>query len=234
MTAIALDDEWPALEIIETFCHQLEKVQLLRTFTRTDEARQYLNTHTIDLLFLDINMPDETGLYFAQSLSQQPYFIFTTAHSEYALESYDVQAVDYLLKPFTFERFSQAVQRTANRLPVQSSNVNSIPADAESASVFFRVDYGFVNIVLSDILFVKGLDNYLKIYLTDERQHVVRLTFKALLNSLPAENFIRVHRSYVVALNKITTVRAKHIYIEEHVLPIGSSYEKEFLCRLHP
>ena len=226
--AIALDDERPALDVIEAFCNRIEAVTSLKTFTRTGEARLYMESNPVDLIFLDINMPKESGLEFAKTVGRQTTVIFTTAYSEFAVESYEVQAVDYLLKPFTFERFKTAVQRAQQRLQALRQTAGN---DTEAAHVFFRVDYGLVKVDLDDILFVEGLDNYLKIHIRNARPLVVRMTMKAMLDKLPQTNFWRVHRSYIVALDKIQGVRSKIIAIGEEEIPIGSSYENDFTTR---
>jgi DNA-binding LytR/AlgR family response regulator len=228
--AIALDDERPALDVIEAFCSRLEPITSLKTFTRTGEARLYLESNPVDLIFLDINMPKESGLAFAKTLGSQTAVIFTTAYSEFAVESYEVQAVDYLLKPFTFDRFTAAVQRAQQWLHVLRQTDGNA-AEAEAAYVFFRVDYGLVKVVLGDILFVEGLDNYLKIHVRNGRPLVVRMTMKAMLEKLPQTYFLRVHRSYIVALDKIQGVRNKIISIEDEEIPIGNSFESDFTSR---
>lgn len=231
MKAIALDDERPALDVIDAFCSRMEGIHLLKTFTRTGEARLFLEEHPVDLLFLDINMPTENGLDFFRSTAQQTLVIFTTAYSEYAVESYNLQAVDYLLKPFTFDRFQQALNRAEVQLSAISRSADGRPGNSEAAHLYFRVDYGLVKVVLADILFIEGLDNYLKIHLGEGQPVVVRLTMKAMLDKLPLASFIRVHRSYIVALDKIQAVRNKMILIGEEEIPIGSSYDKDFLGR---
>ncbi|QMW04229.1 LytR/AlgR family response regulator transcription factor [Spirosoma foliorum] len=228
MKAIALDDERPALDIIDAFCSRIDSVDLAKTFTRTGEARLYLETNPVDLIFLDINMPKESGLDFFKSITQQTLVIFTTAYSEYALESYEVEAVDYLLKPYTFERFTKAIQRAQTRWrALQQTNGNSLPG-AEQAHLFFRADYGLVKVTVSDILFIEGLDNYLKVHVKEGPPVVLRLTLKAMLEKLPAEKFIRVHRSFIVPIDKIQSIRGRMILIDDEEIPIGSSYEKEF------
>lgn len=226
--AIALDDERPALDVIEAFCTRIPSITLIKSFTRTGESRLYMESNPVDLIFLDINMPRESGLEFSRSIDQQSLVIFTTAYSEFAAESYEVEAVDYLLKPFTFERFGQAVQKAQMRL----KSLNSERADGgESAHLFLRVDYGLVKVTLADILFIEGLDNYLKIHLSGAKPLVVRLTMKAMQDKLPAEHFVRVHRSYIVSLNKIRSFRNKVVLIEDEEIPVGSSHEKDFLDR---
>ena len=231
MNAIALDDERPALDVIDAFCSRIDSVELMKTFTRTGEARLYLDANPVDLIFLDINMPRESGLAFFRSITQSTLVIFTTAYSEYALESYEVEAVDYLLKPFTFDRFQQAVQRAETRWRLLRQ---SPPDPAPETHLFFRVDYGLVKMTVADILFVEGLDNYLKIHRRDGHPLVVRLTMKAMLEKLPATGFVRVHRSYIVALDKVQAVRNKLISIGGEDIPIGSSYEKGFYDQFRP
>lgn len=226
--AIALDDERPALDVIDAFCSRLPGITLAKTFNRTGEARLYMEANPVDLIFLDINMPRESGLEFSRSVGRQTMVIFTTAYSEFAAESYEVEAVDYLLKPFTFERFAAAVQKAQIRLRAMLNE----PAE-NGAHLFLRVDYGLVKVALSDILFIEGLDNYLKIHLRGARPLVVRLTMKAMQDKLPADQFVRVHRSFIVPLDKIRSVRSKLILIEEEEIPIGSSYEKDFYDRFN-
>ena len=228
MNAIALDDERPALDILDAFCRRIDSVELVKLFTRTGEARLYLETNPVDLIFLDINMPRESGLAFSKSITQQTLVIFTTAYSEYAAESYNVEAVDYLLKPYTFERFSKAVQRARERWLAQRQRSGEALKNQESSSLYFRVDHGLVKVIVADIVFIEGLDNYLKIHLSKGQPLVLRLTLKAMLDKLPTKNFVRVHRSYIVAIDRIKAIRNGMIMIDEEEIPIGSSYEKEF------
>lgn len=228
MKAIALDDERPALDVIEAFCSRIDAIDLLKTFTRTGEARLYLEANPVDLIFLDINMPRESGLDFFKSINQQTLVIFTTAYSEYALESYDVEAVDYLLKPYTFDRFAKATQRAQIRWRTLQQNQGAGNQDSEQAHLFFRADYGLVKVKVADIVFIEGLDNYLKIHLEEGPPLVLRLTMKAMLEKLPASKFIRVHRSFIVAVDKIQSIRSRMILVADEEIPIGSSYEKDF------
>lgn len=228
MKAVALDDERPALDVIETFCSRIDSVELVKTFTRTSEAHLYLETNPVDLIFLDINMPKESGLAFCRSLSPQTLVIFTTAYSEFALESYDVDAADYILKPYSFERFQKAVQRAQMRWQMVKPTPSPIYNTPESAQLLVRADHSLVKVTIADILFVEGMDNYLKIYLRESPPLVLRLTLKALLDKLPTSDFIRVHRSYIVAIDKIQAIRARMILIGDAEIPVGDRYEKEF------
>ncbi|WEK36998.1 MAG: LytTR family DNA-binding domain-containing protein [Candidatus Pseudobacter hemicellulosilyticus] len=225
ITAIALDDEPPALEIIRAFCGRMEDVQLLQAFTSSTEAARYLEQQPVELLFLDINMPSISGIGFLKQLDPRPMVIFTTSYSEYAVESYELNALDYLVKPFTFLRFQQAVQKAvdARRLREQA-----LPAGQEQ--LVLRVDYGLVKLPISSIRFIEGLDNYLKIHVKEGKPVVVRMTLKALLEKLPANAFLRVHRSFIVPLAGVSAVRNKLISLQcGEEIPLGSSYEEAFM-----
>ncbi|WP_343670587.1 LytTR family DNA-binding domain-containing protein, partial [Chitinophaga sp.] len=158
------------------------------------------------------------GLDFYKSIPQPSLVIFTTSYRDYAVESYEVNAVDYLLKPFTFARFQQAVEKAASR----RQNTTQAP------QLVLRVDYGLVKVFISDIQYIEGWDNYLKIYLKSQKPLLVRMTMKAIMEKLPPKDFIRVHRSYIVALSAIENVRNKQILIAGSDIPLGSSYEAAF------
>ena len=223
ISIIALDDEPPALEVVEAFCKRLDYVDLKRKFTKTSEALRYLQEQTVDLILLDINMPSMSGLDFYKSLPEKPLVIFLTSYSDYAVESYNVNAVDYLLKPFTFARFQQAMEKAiAAGQRTQSSE------STQEKSLVLRLDYGLVKIPIADILFIEGLDNYMKIHLDKQKPVTVRATLKALLDKLPANEFVRVHRSYIIALARVESVRKKIITIGGEEIPISSSYEEGF------
>ena len=218
--AIALDDEPPALDIVEAFCNRLENVHLKGKFTRTSEAFRYLEEYPVDLILLDIHMPSMSGIEFYKSLPAKPMVVFLTSYSDYAVESYNINAVDYLLKPFTFDRFRQAIDKAAaQKAPGRQK---------DEGNLTLRVDYGLVRIPLADILFIEGLDNYMEIHLDNQKPVTVRTTMKTLMEKLPPTGFVRVHRSYIVALSRIEGVRKKVIYIAGEEIPISGSYEEHF------
>jgi len=221
--AIALDDEPPALDVISSFCSLTNYIDLVKTFTRAEEAMKYLLNFPVDLLFLDINMPSISGLDFKKKLKFQTMVIFTTAYSEFALEGFNLNAVDYLLKPFTSERFLQAAEKAKAYYQFLHQNVMAKPD-----YINIRIDYALVKVFLADILFIEGLDDYLKIHLSKTKPLVSRMTMKAILEKLPQSDFVRVHRSYIVPVTKIQTVRNKLIFIGEEEIPIGTSYESRF------
>lgn len=221
--AVALDDEQPALEVIEIFCGQLDFIDLKKTFTRSTEAKLYLEENPVDLIFLDINMPSISGITFFKSLSQQMMVIFTTAFSEYAVDGFELNAVDYLMKPFTVKRFEQAALKARELHKFYLKN-----NPAQELYLYFRVDYSLIKVLAKDIIFIEGLDNYLKIHFVNQKPLVVRITMKAMMEKLPPEDFVRVHRSFIVPLKRIKSVRNKLILIADQEIPIGSSYEEDF------
>lgn len=222
--AIGLDDEPPALQILSTFCSKTNFIDLQKTFTSTEEALTWLNKEHIDLLFLDINMPSVSGIDFYKMIPYKTMLIFTTAHAEFAIEGFNLHAIDYLLKPFTFERFQEAAEKAKEYYSFSISKEKNDKPEY----LFLRIDYSIVKIAIKDILFIEGLDDYLKLHLKDKKPIVVRLTMKAILDKLP-NDFIRVHRSYIVSFSHIHSVRNKIISIGEEVIPIGNSYEEEVL-----
>lgn len=222
--AIAIDDEPPALKVIESFCSDVDFILLEKTFTRPNEALKHLRKFPVDLLFLDINMPGLSGLELYKKIDQDTLVVFTTAYPEFAVEGFNLNALDYLLKPFTFERFLQAVTKAKEFY--KFSNASAEPAQEQF--LFIRADYSLIKITLSDILYIEGLDDYMKIHLQNQKPIVARMTMKGILEKLPSREFIRVHRSFIVPFSKIENVRKKIITIEGREIPIGTSYESDF------
>jgi two-component system, LytTR family, response regulator len=225
--AIAIDDEIPALKIIENFCEKTGLIELQKTFSKPNEALKHLRKFPTDLLFLDINMPSISGIELYKSVEQNTMVIFTTAYSEFAVEGFNLNAVDYLLKPYTYERFLQAVNK-ANDL-----HGTTLPSEKNQEQyLFVRADYSLIKLLISDIILIEGLDDYLKIHLQNATRPIVtRLTMKGIMEKLSSKEFIRVHRSFIIPFNKIENVRKKSVSISGKEIPIGSSYEEEFFER---
>ena len=248
ITAIAIDDEAPALKVISNFCDRTEGIRLEKTFLSPAEALFYLKSSPVDLLFLDIQMPSLTGLELYRSIGPDTLAIFTTAHSEYAVEGFNLNAIDYLLKPFTIDRFQQAIAKAAQYLsfrrslrlpqnPTQPQPDPDQPPGADSASqpavprteaLLIRAAYSLIRIPVNEILFVEGADDYLKIHRENKSPLLVRMTMKSILEMLPPDEFIRTHRSYIVSLPRIDNVRNKTISLAGHEIPISSNYETSF------
>lgn len=222
--AIALDDEPPALKVIETYCKMTEGISLVRTFTRPSEAERYITRYPVDLIFLDINMPTANGIEFYKGLDRKLMVIFTTAHAEFAVEGFNINALDYLLKPIRRERFDQAVQKAKEQFELQQKST-----DPSEAFLLIRADYSLHRIKVDDILYIEGLDDYLKIHIADQKTVVTRMTMKNMLHELAHAEFVRVHKSFIVPMKRVNKVRNRIIYIGEHEIPIGNSYEEEFM-----
>lgn len=223
ISCIAIDDEPPALKVIESFCAQVNYLDLKKTFTSPTEAIHYLNNYPVDLLFLDINMPSISGIDVFKKLKQPAMVIFTTAHGEYAVEGFNLNAIDFLLKPFSLERFNQSVKKAYDFYNFTQQNNPS----AEQY-IYIRADYSLNKIKIDDIELIEGLDDYLKIHIKNGKNIVARITMKGILEKLPGAKFMRVHRSFIVPLEKITSVRKKVIHLEQTEVPIGNSYEEDF------
>ncbi|MEC4048684.1 LytTR family DNA-binding domain-containing protein [Flavobacterium sp. SUN046] len=224
ITAIAIDDELPSLEIIEIFCSKLDIIELKKTFLKTNEAKYYIENNPIDLIFLDINMPAKSGIDFYRDLPQDTLVVFTTAYKEYAIQSYDIGAFDYLLKPFSFLRFKTTIDRALERkIKFQENN---------ESFIYFKADYGLAKVVFKDIIYIEGQDNYVKIYFENQKPLLIRITIKDILQKLPQNNFCRIHRSSVVSLQKITSYRNKTVSLGNISLPIGNTFEDEFVKKL--
>lgn len=219
--AIAIDDEPPALKLIENFCRDVPFIELQKTFTSPGDALKYLAKFPIDLIFLDINMPSLSGIDLYKEVRQDTMAIFTTAHSEYAVDGFNLNAVDFLLKPFTIERFNQAVNKANDYHQYQHPGLGATPQ-----FLFVRADYSLIKIPIGDILFIEGLDDYLKIHIQNQKMIVARMTMKSILDKLPANEFIRIHRSYIISFSRIESVRNKLVIISGVEVPIGASYEE--------
>lgn len=215
--AIAIDDEPLALQLVTEYASRIPFLSLQKTFTNPDEAGEYVQQNEVDLVFLDIQMPDVNGILFYKTLKKKPQVVFTTAYSEYAVEGFNVDAVDYLLKPFEFDRFLKAVYKAREYMEFLDSQ------EMQMASIFVKVDYQLMKINLRDIELVEGLDDYIRIHIKP-RPVLTLMTLKSLQEKLPANEFIRLHRSYIIPINKIERYGKNKIRIAGKDIPVGSSY----------
>jgi DNA-binding LytR/AlgR family response regulator len=226
ITAIAIDDEPLALKVIQSLCDKSESVNLQKTFTQPNEALKYLRKFPVDLIFCDIQMPAMTGINLVKSLQQNTMVIFTTAFSEYAVVSYELNAIDYLLKPINQKRFAKAIIKAQE----YSNYINKKDQSAEN-NIFVRADFSLVKIPVSDILYIEGLADYLKIYIKDRKTIVARMPMKEMMEKLISTDFIRIHRSFILPFSKIEAVRGASVFIGEKEFPIGRTYAAEFFSR---
>ncbi|MDE3236357.1 MAG: response regulator transcription factor [Bacteroidota bacterium] len=217
ITCIAVDDEPLALQLIHQYCEKIPFLQLEKVFTNPDEAGAYLQQQQVDLLFLDIQMPDINGVQFYKSLSKQPLVIFTTAFKDYAVDGFNVDAVDYLLKPFEYNRFLKAVYKAKEYLEFLASQ------DLQLNSIYVKVNYEMMKINLKDIDLIEALDDYIKIHIKP-MPVLTLMTLKTMQEKLPSKEFARVHRSYIVPLSKVEKFSKNKLLVAGKEIPIGSSY----------
>lgn len=223
-----VDDEPLALELLNSYVQRTSFLNLTGKYSNAVQAMEKLAGETVDVIFLDIQMPEVNGMEFAQIIDEQTRIVFTTAFSEYALDGYKVNALDYLLKPFSYTDFLSASKRALKWHEMKKGAQDS--KDSASDGVFVRADYKLIHILYDDILMIEGLKDYIKIYSTKEKRPIITLmSLKAMEEDLPAGRFIRVHRSYIISRSKISSIDKNRIIISEHQVPIGETYRKAFM-----
>ena len=224
---LVIDDEPPAREILKQHIAGVEALQLTGTCSNAVEAISFLKQHPVDFLFLDIQMPQLLGTNFIRTLKNPPRVIFTTAYRKYAIEGFELDAVDYILKPISFERFLKAVNKV---LQINFTTIQTPPTTKEhqyepaNSFLYFRADRKMVKILFRDILYIEALKDYIKI-VTNGKTIITKYVLSTLEEMLPASEFLRIHKSYIVAVNKIESYYADSIYIAKHELPIGRLYK---------
>lgn len=232
---LAVDDELLSLELLEDNIRQIPFLQLVGRCHNAYEAMAIMLREPVDLIFLDIQMPGITGTQFLQSLPNRPMVIFITAYKKYALEGFELDVLDYLIKPVPFDRFLKAVNKAAE---YQSYKKQPLPVAAPEAPAdyfFVNVEYNLVKVMINDITHIEAWKDYVKIHLCSEKRPLMaRLSVKSLADRLPPARFIRVHNSHVVAIDKISSIRKNRIYIGEHIIPVGISYRDSLFSIISP
>ena len=233
---MAIDDEPLALQQITTYIGKVPFLELAAQCQSALEAHRFLQNDTVDVIFCDINMPDLNGMDFVKSLQAPPLIVFTTAYSEYAVEGFKVDAVDYLLKPFGLQDFMRAANRLQERLTIHTppSTIHTPPStihhpQSDDDTIFIKTDYRMVKISIQDIRYIEGMSEYLKLFLDNQPKPIITLlAMKTLEEKLP-QNFMRIHRSYIVNLDKIMEVNKNRVILDNDTyLPIGESYKEQF------
>jgi DNA-binding LytR/AlgR family response regulator len=224
ISCVAIDDEPVALEVIEEFISRTPQLEMKGGFADAFAGAEYLKSHKIQLLFLDIQMPRMTGIQLLKSLPEPPLVIFTTAYSNYAVEGFNLNAIDFLLKPIDYDRFLKAVNKAEEYISYREKPAES---PALTPFIFVKSDYQIVKIDVDDITMVEGMDDYVKIF-TSKKMTLTNMTMKDILTKLPANKFARVHRSYIISLLHIESVRNKRIKIGDKQIPVGDSFAESF------
>ena len=227
ITCIAIDDEPMALEVIERYCAKSDLVELKAVFREPVKAIEWLGREKIDLILLDINMPEISGMQLVQTLSPRPLIIFMTAYSHYAVESYTLNAIDYLLKPITFERFLAAV----NKAMAAVTGKHSVAGKDDDTSIFIKSGAQTYQVKVRDILYLEKDGNYITAHLKD-RNILIRENMGDVFDLVPAADFIRVHKSYIVAIKHISMIEVHQLTINKEKIPVGTTYRESLRTRL--
>lgn len=224
LKVIVIEDEPLALKKVVGFIEKIDYLTLSKTFDNAIDAISYLKTNSVDLIFLDIQMEEFTGIQFLEAVKVRPKVIITTAYDKYAIKGYELDVADYLLKPFTFERFLQAVERVSNTIAEHQTQSNN-------DFIFVKTEYRLEKVKLSEILYIEGMSEYLRV-VTKTKKVMTLLNFKSIEELLPKNNFLRVHKSYVVALDKIESIERNRIKIGDNIIPISESFKEIFYNKI--
>ena len=225
LRCLAIDDEPLALELLEDNIRQVPYLKLEGTCSNAFEALKFLQEQTVDLIFLDIQMPGLTGLQFIQSLTNRPMIILITAYEKFALEGFNLDVVDYLVKPVPLDRFIKACNKAWELFNLRSKKAEN-PSSSEPEFFFVNVEYSLVKVEFTDIQWIEGLKDYIRIYLKSSSKPIItRMSMKAIEEELPSSKFIRVHKSFIVSVSAITSVRKNSIFIGAEEIPVGENYK---------
>jgi len=231
INCIAIDDEPLALDIIRDYCSKVPFLNLIRTFDNAVDSIEFIRNNKLDLLFLDIQMEELTGIQLLHALKQRPYVIFTTAYDTYAIQGFELDIIDYLLKPISFERFVKSVDKAYEKmqtdlmLKVKPEPVTASPS--EDAYFFVKTETRMEKVRYSDVLYIEGMGDYWRI-ITPGKRIMTLLNFKKLEEMLPPRQFIRVHKSFIVAVDKIDSVERNRIRIADRLIPVSETFRKTF------
>ena len=225
LRCLAIDDEPLALELLEDNIRQVPYLKLEGTCSNAFEALKFLQEQTVDLIFLDIQMPGLTGLQFIQSLTNRPMIILITAYEKFALEGFNLDVVDYLVKPVPLDRFIKACNKAWELFNLRSKKAEN-PSSSEPEFFFVNVEYSLVKVEFADIQWIEALKDYMRIYLKSSSKPIItRMSMKAIEEELPSSKFIRVHKSFIVSVSAITSVRKNSIFIGAEEIPVGENYK---------
>jgi DNA-binding LytR/AlgR family response regulator len=229
MNCIIIDDEALARQGMELLLKNISYINIKGNFRNAVEASNFLQAETVDLIFLDIDMPGLNGIDFVKTMLYKPLIIFVTAYPQFALDSYEVNAVDYLVKPLRFERLLQAIHKAESYLKMLNSQTEKSSIESISDDfVFIKADKKFLKVFFTDILYIEGLKDYVIIKLVDGKI-IALITMKAIAAQLPTKIFIRINKSYIININNISAVDNNYVYISDEEIPIGDSYRNDFI-----
>ncbi len=228
ISCIIIEDQAPAQRILKRYIKDFGELDLKAIFTNAIDALEFLKNQSVDLIFLDIHLPKLSGMDFLNIVQPKPYVILTTAFQDYAIKSYELEVSDYLLKPFSFDRFIKAVYKVQKQMNLPSKNLETAP---EEKSVLIKSGYDYIHIKEDDILFIKSEGDYSFVYASNKK-YLASDSLKHWEETLNQKNFVRVHKSYMVNVTKLDKVGSSNIEIGEHLIPVGRVYKKSFLERI--
>ncbi len=228
LKCLAVDDEPLALDIIEDYVSKIEFLELSAKCTSALDAIQIVKNQEIDLMFLDIQMPDLSGFEFLETLRTKPLVIFTSAYDDYAAQSYNYNAIDYLIKPFSFSRFLKAIDKAHDYISYKSFNAKKDKSEQALDYIFINSEGNIVKVFLDDIYYMKGMSDFIELF-TKQKKYVIRDNLKDVEKALSSSNFMRVHKSYIVSIPKIDSIESGNIIIGNDIIPIGRSYKNILL-----
>jgi DNA-binding LytR/AlgR family response regulator len=229
LSCIIVDDESLALDLLEDNVAKVPFLQLKARCRNAYEAMDFLQNNPIDLIFLDIQMPGITGVQFLEGLTNKPMVIFVTAYQQYAIEGFNLDVIDYILKPVSFERFLKAANKALDYQKIRTDLKSNVIDANKIEYIFIHADYSLMKIMLEDILYIEGLKDYIKIHLTTQKYPVVcRMTMKSIEEKLPSNEFLRIHKSYIISLKKVESIRNQKIKIGENHIPLSDNYSDQF------
>ncbi len=227
LRTIVIDDEPLAIQLVSEYVRKTPFLELAGEFENPLEAMDFLSSKSVDLIFIDIQMPELTGIEFTRSLDQAPKIIFTTAYAQYALEGFKLNAIDYLLKPFSYEEFLKAARKAYKQSELETTSQPAI--DANNQFLFLKSEYKIRRINFNDILFIEGLKDYIQVHTTGSDKPILSLnSMKSLEQKLPENRFMRVHRSFIVNLDKIDTIERSRIVFGKTYIPVSDMYKEKF------
>jgi DNA-binding LytR/AlgR family response regulator len=235
INAIIIDDEPLAIDVLKNFSDTIDYLNISKTFTNPVEAIKFLSENKVDLIFLDIEMPMINGVDLVEALNSKPSIIFTTAFPQYAVEGFNLDAVDYLLKPISYKRFLKAINKVSNTFDNNSDIIipNQIVINSnDNKFIFVKSDYENLKVNIQDIKYIEGLKDYLRINLSNDKFVLTLSNFSSIIDKISNPDFIRVHNSYIVNLNYIKSIQKNRILIGDKRIPISETYKKEFFDKI--